>query len=201
MIFGKTKIEMQVGIFVFIGMIILAVFVLSIGGFKSWSSGYYLKFNFNFVNGVKVGAPVRYAGVDVGQVKKLNFIYSNGQGTKVQVVGWVKNEVKIPADSTVWVNTLGLLGEKYIEILPGKDHLNYAFNKQIFEGNDPLPMQEVERLVKKTAQDIDDTVLKIKNGEGTIGKLLTDDSIYNEVEGLVIDLKKHPWKLFWKGKE
>jgi len=201
MIFGKTKVEMQVGIFVFMGMIILAIFVLSIGGFKSWSSGYNLKFGFDFINGVKVGAPVRYAGVDVGQIKKINFIYENGHGTKVVLTGWLRKEVKVPMDSTVWVNTLGLLGEKYIEILPGKDHLNYAPHNQMFTGNDPLPMHEVERLIKKTAVDIDDTVLKLKNGEGTLGKLMTDDSIYNEVESLVIDLKKHPWKLFWKGKE
>ena len=61
MIFGKTKLEMKVGIFVFIGLIILVVFVLSIGGVKTWSSGYKVNFIFNFVNGVKNGAPVRFA--------------------------------------------------------------------------------------------------------------------------------------------
>ena len=33
-----------------------------------------------------------------------------------------------------------------------------------------------------------------------MGKLLYDDTIYNELEALVIDLRKHPWKLFWKTK-
>jgi hypothetical protein len=56
MIFGKTKLELKVGLFVFIGLAILVVFVLSIGGFKTWSSGYRINLIFNFVNGVKIGA-------------------------------------------------------------------------------------------------------------------------------------------------
>ena len=55
MIFGKTKLELKVGIFVFMGLVILAVAVLSIGGFKTWTSGYEVNFIFNFVNGVKIG--------------------------------------------------------------------------------------------------------------------------------------------------
>ncbi|MDD5060575.1 MAG: MlaD family protein, partial [Candidatus Omnitrophica bacterium] len=72
MIFGKTKMELKVGVFVFIGMVILVIFLLSIGGFKTWSSGYRIKVKFGFVNGIKMGAPVRFAGVDVGEVKKIH---------------------------------------------------------------------------------------------------------------------------------
>ncbi|MEI6631241.1 MAG: MlaD family protein, partial [bacterium] len=180
MLFGKSKLEMKVGIFVFFGVVILAVFVLSIGGFKSWSSGRLVKFSFSFINGVKIGAPVRFAGMDVGQVKKINFILLPEGKITIQIVGWVEDRIKIPADSTVWVNTLGLLGEKYIEIMPGKDTVNFLPAGQSLEGEDPIPMQEVERLIRKTASDIDDTIVKIKNGEGTIGKLVFDETIYNE---------------------
>lgn len=114
MIFGRSKTELKVGIFVFVGLVILMIFILSIGGFKTWSSGYKVKFVFNFINGVKLGAPVRFAGVDVGQVKKINFISSLDGRTKVEIVAWVKDSVNIPLDSSIWVNTLGLLGEKYI---------------------------------------------------------------------------------------
>jgi phospholipid/cholesterol/gamma-HCH transport system substrate-binding protein len=201
MLFGKSKLEMKVGIFVFFGLVILAVFILSIGGFKSWSSGKYFRFNFNFINGVKIGAPVRFAGVDVGQVKKIDFMPLPEGGMKVEVVGWVVDRVKIPADSTVWVNTLGILGEKYIEIMPGKDTVNFLSENQALEGADPIAMHEVERLVRKTASDIDTTMVKINSGEGTIGKFIFDETIYQELEALVKDIRKHPWKLFWKTKE
>lgn len=201
MIFGKTRTELKVGIFVFVGLVILSVFILSIGGLKTWASGHFVKFSFGFVNGVKIGAPVRFAGVDVGEVKRIQFVSAPDGSSRVEVWGWVLDSVRIPADSTVWVNTLGLLGEKYIEILPGRDRENFLQAGGTLAGSDPIAINEVERSLKKTVDDIDAVVNKIKSGEGTVGKLLTQETIYRELEALAIDLRKHPWKLFWKTKE
>ena len=202
MIFGKAKLELKVGIFVFVGLVILVTFVLLIGDFKTWTSGYPIKFIFNFINGVRVGAPVRFAGVDIGEVKEISFIFIPQEAkTKVQLVGWVKKNIKIPFDSLVSVNTLGLLGEKYIEIMPGKDYSRFITINQVLVGVDPIPMQEVTQLAKSIATNIDESLVKIKNQEGTIGKLLYDDTIYKELEALIMDIRKHPWKLFWKTKE
>jgi len=202
MIFGKTKLELKVGIFVFIGLVILAVFVVSIGGFKTWASGYRVHFLFHFINGVKLGAPVRFAGVDVGEVKEIKFISSDKESkTKVVVVAWLKKEIQIPMDSTIWVNTLGLLGEKYVEIIPGKDYSRCLAPNQELIGEDPMPMNEVGVLAKKIADDLDETIVGIKNKEGTIGRLLYDDTVYKELEAFITDIRKHPWKLFWKTKE
>ncbi len=202
MIFGKTRLELKVGVFVFIGLVILAVFVLSIGGFKTWTLGYNVNFIFHFVNGVKLGAPVRYAGVDVGEVKAIKFIFPDAGGKiRVKVGCWVKKDTKVPVDSIIWVNTLGLLGEKYIEIIPGKDFNNILLEGQELTGKDPISMQEVTDLANKIVKDADEVILKIKNNEGTIGKLIGDDAIYNDLDALVKDIRKHPWKLFWKTKE
>lgn len=202
MIFGKTKMEMKVGVFVLIGLILLAVFVLSIGGFKTWTSGYRVHFIFNFVNGVKIGAPVRFAGVDVGEVKEIKFILPAKEPvTKVAIECWVKKEILIPVDSTVWVNTLGMLGEKYIEVMPGKDYSKILSENQQLMGEDPMPMQEITELAKKIANNIDAIIDKIKNKEGTLGMLLYDETIYKELEALVMDLRRNPWKLFFKSKE
>lgn len=200
MIFGRARLELKVGIFVFIGLVILVIFVLLIGNFKTWTAGYRVNFIFNFVNGVKIGAPVRFAGVDVGEVNDIKFIFiPEEEKTKVQIVGWLKKEVKIPADSTVWVNTLGLLGEKYIEIMPGKDYANYLNVDGSLVGSDPIAMHEVAELAKNIATNIDENI--IKNKQGTLGRLLYDDTLYKELEALITDLRKHPWKIFWKTRE
>lgn len=201
MLFGKTKLELKVGIFVFCGLMILVVFVLSIGGFKTWSSGYHVKFLFGFINGVKLGAPVRLSGMDVGRVKDLKIIKSPEGRTKVVVVCWIKKEIQIPLKSRVWINTLGLLGEKYVEIMPGDDYTLQLLPDGVIEGNDPIAMHEVVQYLKSIADNIDVTVAKIKSGEGTLGKLVFDDAIYNEAEALLLDIKKHPWKLFWKSQD
>jgi len=226
MIFGKSKTELQVGIFVFIGVIILAMFVLMIGKFRTWSSGYRVNVVFNFINGLRVGAPVRFAGLDVGEVQHIAIFFSpQEQRTKIKVGSWVRNDIHIPVDSHAWVNTLGLLGEKYLEIIPGEDDQNFLSDNQDIIGNDPLATHDVIEIAEKIADNIDDGLNRIKNKEGTVGKLLFDDAlykdleaamknkegtigrlfyddtIYKELESLIGDIRRNPWKLFIKTKE
>jgi len=202
MIFGKTKLELKVGFFVFIGLTILVVFVLSIGGFKTWSSGYRINLIFNFVNGVKIGAPVRFAGVDVGEVKKINLQFKSSENhTRVCLEVWIRDIVRVPADSTVWVNTLGLLGEKYVEIIPGKDYSHALKENESLTGVDPMPTHELFSKAGNIMGNLDIGITKIVNKEGTLGKLLYDDKVYNELEALVTDVRKNPWKLLIKTKE
>ena len=202
MIFGQSKLELKVGIFVFIGLVILTTFILSMKDFKSMTAGYEVNFIFSFANGVKIGAPVRFAGVDVGEIKEINFVtLPDDPKLKVRIVGTVKKEIKVPVDSTVWVNMLGLLGEKYIEIMPGKDYSNILLAKQTLVGVDPIPMQEVSVLARDIGKHLDESLVRIINKEGTVGKLLYDDKIYNELDAMITDLRKHPWKLFFKTKE
>jgi len=223
MTFGKSKLELKVGMFVFIGLLLLSIFVLKVGDFKTMLSTQKINFVFNFVNGVKNGAPIRYAGVDIGEVKQISLFYSpEEQKEKVRVVGVVKKDVRIPQDSTIWVNTLGLLGEKYLDIIPGKDYENFIKPGQTVVGTDPFAMHEFSELAKSIAKKLDDSIVevqqlagsvnslakniddgisKVKNAEGTIGKLLYDDSLYNDLSSMVGDIKRNPWKLFWKSKE
>jgi phospholipid/cholesterol/gamma-HCH transport system substrate-binding protein len=202
MIFGKTKLEMKVGVFVFIGLVVLVIFILSIGGFKTWSSGYYLKMTFNFVNGIKVGAPVRFAGVDVGEVQKIRLDFSPEENrSNVNLDIWVRNTVKIPSDSSVWVNTLGLLGEKYIEIMPGSDYSHVLNEGECLVGVDPLPVHKIFNNAENLLNNLNDGISRIKNKEGTLGKLIYDDTLYDELQALVTDVRKNPWKLFIRTKE
>ncbi len=223
MVFGKNKVEFKVGIFVFAGLVILAIFVLLIGDFKNLISAYKVRFQFNFINGVRVGAPVRFAGVDVGQVKEINLLPTPEQHTtKIEIVGLLRKSIKIPFDSQVWVNTLGILGEKYIDIMPGKDYAKFVSEGGTMVGNDPVAMHEFGEMAKSIIQkldtgiterkevvgsgdnltkNLDDGITRIKNKEGTVGKLLYDDKIYNELDEFINDIKRHPWKLFIKTKE
>ena len=166
MIFGKTSLELKVGIFVFIGLIILAVFILSIGGMKTWASGYQVNFTFHFGNGIRVGAPVRFAGIDTGEVKSINFIFvPEEQKTKVEIVCWIKRNVMIPLDSTIWVNTLGLLGEKYIEIMPGRDYQHCLGKNESMVGVDPLAIHDIVRLANDIAQNFDQSIVRINTAK------------------------------------
>jgi phospholipid/cholesterol/gamma-HCH transport system substrate-binding protein len=202
MIFGQTKLELKLGIFVFIGLVIFTVFILSVGGIRTWASGYQINFMFNFINGVRKGAPVRFAGVDVGEVTGIKYFYDDKENkTKIRIACWVPNDIKIPTDSTAWVNTLGLLGEKYIEIMPGVDYKRLLHPNGELIGEDPIAMNDVFKTAKHIADNLDTGVDRILNKEGTVGKILYDDELYKQLDALITDLRKNPWKLFWKTKE
>lgn len=226
----RSKMELKVGVFIFAALVILTVFIFKIGNLKNYGKGYPLKFVFGNVSGVKSGSPVRFSGVDVGEVSRVNVIEDEqNKSTKIEVVAWIRKSVSIPSHSRVYINTLGLLGEKYIEIIPPAEYKSFLQPGNAIVGTDPVMMQhwidEGENLVK----DLRELIKRLKAGEGTAGKLLNDDRLYVELEGLISDIRRakegtlgkllyddklyqelealisdirrHPWKLFWKTKE
>ncbi len=138
----------------------------------------------------------------MGEIKQIKFFFpkTNDKG-QIKITVWVKRDIQIPDDSTIWVNTLGLLGEKYVEIMPGVNYSHCLLPNETMAGVDPIPMHEVFRIGKNIADIVNESITRMKNKEGTLGKLLYDDTIYNELEAFMVDIRKHPWKLFYKGKE
>lgn len=211
----SRSLELKVGIFVFIGLIILTWFVLLIGDFKLVRMGYNVKVTFGFANGIKIGAPVRVAGVDKGEIKEIKLTHDDKGKSKVIIKAWVDSDTLIPVDSRAWVNTLGLLGEKYLEIIPGKDFKNVLAENSVLVGEDPTSVQEVTDLAKDIALQAKDALTQMQEtltslnsvlkdmheGRGTVGKLFTDDRLYTDIEEMFADLKKHPWKLLFRPRE
>lgn len=116
----STKIfELKVGVFIMIGITILFLIVFSVGDINLSKTGYKIRVLFNFASGIGASAPVRLAGVGVGQIQGIRLINEGGNKTKAELTVWIQDNAKIEEDSLVTINTLGLLGEKYLEILPG----------------------------------------------------------------------------------
>ncbi|MCM8799095.1 MAG: MlaD family protein [Candidatus Omnitrophica bacterium] len=239
----KRDFELKVGIFVFIGLIILSLIVFSISDFKTAVAGYYIKVIFNFANGIEVGAPVRLAGVKVGEVKDLRIVYPSASALPyVELLAWIDKRFVVYKDSIAYINTLGLLGEKYLEIIPGSEKSEVLKPADILYGKNSVSMAQITetgykiatqleaslssitniladpefkttfketiRNVKRLAGELEELssslqeiVDKIKRGEGTVGKLVNDERLYNEMDDFLQDLKKHPWKLFYRPRE
>ncbi len=232
----KSRIELAVGVFIVIGLFILVSFVFFIKDFQIVKPGYNFNIIFGFANGVKIGAPVRLSGVDVGEVKDIDIFSNYSAGTTiVKVKVWVNNRARVPQDSQVWINTLGILGEKYIEIIPGKNYNLMVQPDQNINGSDPVPMDEITKEARKIVAKLEDAlggfneildkikkgegslgkliyddsmytninelVVKLNSGQGTIGKLISDDTIYKNLEEMSDDIKRHPWKLLFKAND
>ncbi len=195
----EKNFELKVGLFVFIGIIMLFVIVFSIGKIYIFQPGYKIRVLFNFAGGLSDAAPVRLAGVNAGEVDKIKIFYDDDMmRTRVEVTAWIKKNVSIEKDAIVRVNTLGMLGEKYMEIIPGTREAGFIEENGILVGEDPIMMDELAEDLKDLADSAEVVMSRLDRGEGTIGKLLAEDIIYNNLVEFTTDIKKHPWKLFRK---
>ena len=223
-----SGLELKVGLFVLMALIAFTFFIISVSDLSIFEKGRHIHVIFGYASGLREAAPVRLAGVEVGLVKKLQVFMDKNDGgkTKVRVSVWLKDNIGIPADSHMTINQLGILGEKYLEIIPGASKELIKDDDQAV-GQDPVPIERViERAatlmtkVETTVDSVNNDILSDKNkksleialegfsavgtdlkeGRGTLGKLLTDESIYNNLDELTADLKGNPWKLLYRPK-
>ncbi|MCX5666599.1 MAG: MlaD family protein [Candidatus Omnitrophica bacterium] len=191
--------ELKVGVFIMIGVAILFIIVFSIGDINLVKRGYHIKVDFNFVDGIGPSAPVRVSGIGVGQIDGLKLYYDEKEKrTKAQLNAWVREGVKIEEDAVATISTLGFMGEKYMEIAPGSSGKPFLKNGDLLVGKDPVPMAKVIENLSELTSSVNVIVNRLKNGEGTIGKLLTRDKIHQDLEAFVEDIKNNPWKLLNK---
>ncbi|MCD4782038.1 MAG: MlaD family protein [Candidatus Omnitrophica bacterium] len=218
-----THLEFKVGMFVLIALIGLIAFIFSVSDSSVFEEGKSIRIVFGYANGVKISAPVRIAGVEKGNVRDIKLFFDREEGkTKVEIELKVKKDLRIPADSLVMINQLGLMGEKYVEIIPGQDNKNFFEEDQIYFGRDPIPQEIISLRVMEVAGDIEQTISGIRRfvgsevaithlentvknfseatdnlsailnnleqGNGTIGRLIKDDKLYLNMEGLTADL-------------
>jgi phospholipid/cholesterol/gamma-HCH transport system substrate-binding protein len=166
--------------------------------------------------------------VEVGLIKRLQVFTDREDGgkTKVRVNAWIKDDIAIPADSKITINQLGILGEKYLEIIPGSS-TDLIKDDTVLVGRDPVPIERITERVDTLMAKLETTVDSVNNGiltdknkksladaleglgsvgtdlkegRGTLGKLFTDESIYNNLDDLSADLKSNPWKLLYRPK-
>jgi len=152
----ETNLEYKVGIFILVGLIALTIYIFSISDKRGFEGGNSIRIVFGFANGLKKNAPVRVAGVDEGVVNNISlFLDKTDKRTKVAVELTVSKDVRIPVDSTVIINQLGLMGEKYVEIMPGADYKNFLEDGKTYIGKDPIAQEMISERVMQTTKKVE----------------------------------------------
>ena len=136
----KIDLELIVGLFVLIGIIALSYISIKLGKME-WvgGGGYQVTAVFPSVAGLKVGAMVEIAGVEVGRVKSLN-LDEDYQARVVLDIDW---GVDLQEDSIASIKTKGLLGEKYVEIMPGGADEIIENGGKIQDTEPPIDLEEL----------------------------------------------------------
>jgi len=180
----KMDLEFKVGIFVAIGIAVLMSMVFQLKELKYAQQKYTIKVRFDFANGIEVAAPVRVAGVQVGEVKNIEIAENKEENkTVVDLYVWLDKKVKVEKDSEAFINTLGLIGEKYVEILPGTPGSEVLKPGQTLEGRVSVPIEKLTEKGYEIANGLGETIKHFN-------KLVGDPETQAAFKSTMLDLKK-----------
>ena len=113
----RSSLEMNVGMFVLIGILCVGYLTLRLGNIELWGDdSYFLNARFESVSGLRVGAMVEIAGVEVGTVDSIGLDMEE-QLALVRLK--IENHVALTDDVIASVKTSGLIGDKFIKLTPG----------------------------------------------------------------------------------
>lgn len=177
-----------VGLFILIGLLFLVGGILTIGNLHStFQSKMTVSTIFGDVNGLQSGNNIWFSGVKIGTVKKLEF-YGESQ---VKVIMNINAESKqyIRKDSKVKISTDGLIGNKILVIYGGTPLAAEIEEGDTLTNETLLSTEDIMKTLQQNNLNILTITKKLANGEGTIGKLINNDSIYNSIEDAAISLE------------
>ncbi|OLE14236.1 MAG: organic solvent ABC transporter substrate-binding protein [Acidobacteria bacterium 13_1_20CM_4_56_7] len=191
--------QLKVGITVVAASVVfLALVFLMSGSGGLFTRKIVLKSYFFDAQGVRVGAPVRLSGVDIGNVSQIRIV-PNQPLAPVEVTMKIntKYTFNLKKDSKTLLSTAGVLGETYINIDSSK-----ATGAEVRDG-DVLPTseepgyQDVMRSTQNALQNMqallarmDRIVAFVESGQGSVGKLIYDAALYNRINATVNDFQK-----------
>lgn len=139
------------------------------------------------VAGLKEGAPVWLAGVDVGSVTRIRFEHPM-TSNEVEIDLEVEQEAlkKIGTDSIITVKTRGLMGEKYVDITPSKAYSQTPPRRLV--GTQLPKLDDVMLKAGKTFDTLNNIIGGVEKGEGSFGKLVKDPKLYDNISNLTLEL-------------
>lgn len=185
-----TWSELRVGIFVLVGLLVVAVGILYVTGTGFFGPKYQLTTYVPEAGNIQVGAPVALDGVPVGNIASIRLTprpQDRMHGVTIVMRISKKYQPDIRTDSRASLVTEGLLGDRYVNVTRG-------LGGAVIPDNGVVPSEEVpdiKQVVQRGADlmqslgaltdDVRETVNKVQSGNGTLGKLMNDPSLYNHL--------------------
>lgn len=183
-----NKRAVTVGIFILVGLLLLVGGVFVIGDQHSTFTRKVSVFTiFGDVNGLASGDNIFFSGVKIGTVKKVEF-YGTAQ---VKVIMHINKESVpyIRKDAKVKISTDGLIGNKILVISGGTAEAGEIAEGDELLNEDVLSTDDIMATLQQNNLNILALTDKINSGEGTIGKLLYSDSLYNSITASAASLE------------
>ncbi len=188
----KTKVKL--GVFIVLATVILTIAIFSVGEKeKLFTKTMKVSAYFQNIEGLRLGAPVRLNGINIGSVS--NILIAPDTTGQIEVVMNIDVAVKrfIRENTQAVVETEGLVGNKIVNLRKGTMNFPEVEDGGTIKGVNPLGLASILEGVsgllnntKSLTEDFAEIFDKVNKGEGTIGKLVNDEALYDNVNSILI---------------
>ncbi len=209
MVQSKDKLnlsQLRVGIFVLFGLAVLAFLILnSTGDFNPFSRKLSLRAHFAAADGLREGSEVQLAGVRIGQVQEVILLPPDAsEDAKIEAVFVVDRTMndqpiseRIRTDSTAQLIAVSVLAnDKIINITPGTPAGSPVSENHILPSREAISINTLTRTgnellqqINKLAVPANEILNKANEGEGTLGRIVNDEALYNNLDATVAETR------------
>lgn len=188
---GKHTRAVVLGIFIFLALVIFVAGLFVMGGQqRTFGKTVTIKALFSNVAGLKNGSNVLFGGVKVGMVKNIELQGANKVLVEMEV--YRESQKFIPKNAVVRLGSDGMIGNKVLEINGGNPETGFIQNGSFLQTGQSSSMEEMFGLLQlngnnllQITDDLKQISRKVLNGEGSVGMLINDPSIANNVQSLL----------------
>lgn len=190
------KFKIKLGLFVAVGTFLFIFVIFIIGRQRNlFDPVFNLSAEFYNVSGLQVGNNVRFSGINVGTVENIQIV----DDTTVQVDMQIRKNVRkfIKSDSRALIGSEGLIGDRLVIISQGSPGAALAEDGEFLSSNEPVETDEILASLEVTAGNAEiisdqlaEIMLKINSGTGTIGRLIQDTTIAENLDKTITNLKE-----------
>lgn len=192
----SQNFKIRLGLFIAGGIALFVIAIFIIGKQKNmFNPVFQVSANFYNISGLQVGNNVRFSGINVGTVDNITII--NDSTVNVEMVIQKRLNQFIKVNSVVSIGSEGIIGDKYIIISQGSTNSTLAKDGQKLSSIEPIETDAILASLVITAknaeiitQDLSEIMYKINSGNGTLGRLIEDSTIAENINTTIVNLKK-----------
>lgn len=175
--------ELKIGVMAVAALALTAILVVAVGGASGFAwERYGLKTSFENVQGLKSGAIVRVAGVEVG---KVTDVHLSGTGVEVLLSIKKENQSRVTTESRASIGSMSLLGEPLIDVSPASTGTPLK-EGDVIKSVPPSPlMSDVTASANAGLTEATGLLKDIRDGKGSLGKLVTDEQLYRDLNAFI----------------
>jgi phospholipid/cholesterol/gamma-HCH transport system substrate-binding protein len=190
------KFKVRLGLFIIGGLVIFVIAIFIIGKQEHlFDPVFKITTTFRNVSGLEAGSNIRYSGINVGTVDNIKMI----NDTTVRVDMLIKKSVQqfIKNDCEAGIGTAGIIGDRILIIAQGSEDAPLVKDGAYIGSREPVETDAIMESMQITADNaaiisyqLAEIMVKINSGKGTLGRLIQDSTIAENIDRTIINLRK-----------